>query len=75
MSKKSKPNPKVNPQTPIETWARAANLTSRHKHDYFIEALRDRQREDRQHEKDIQREKDMASASRIKLQPPPIKQK
>jgi hypothetical protein len=28
-----------------ETWARAATLTSRHERDYFVEALRELQRE------------------------------
>jgi hypothetical protein len=28
-----------------ETWARAANVTSRHERDYFVEALRQHQRE------------------------------
>lgn len=28
-----------------ETWARAANVTSRHERDFFVEALRERQRE------------------------------
>lgn len=28
-----------------ETWARAANVTSRHERDHFVEALRELQRE------------------------------
>ena len=28
-----------------ETWARAANVTSQHERDYFVEALREHQRE------------------------------
>jgi hypothetical protein len=28
-----------------ETWARAANVTSRHERDHFVEALREHQRE------------------------------